>query len=490
MSTELQSANSSAPEAPAAVPIVTVEPTSAAVAPARERPRLWQQRRYKIGAAALVAIVIAAVVGNNLLARQYTPEGATRAYLNALQSGDGSGAWSQIQVSTSAKTATAALTDEAAIQASLATAKPDFRSFDITSISSLDANTALVSVTFATSQGSKQAKIVAKRSGEKRFALYPIWRVAITPTLMAITLAKGSDGITVDGKRIALPAGKSTVGVFPLPHKVQINGTQILAPQTVTVDAFLSLGQAVAYQPTLTNAGMDKAKVAIKGFFADVCAKATNAYPDRTTCPQRTDYYVKNPGQWQVIGDPTQDLVFKFDQDQNVIGVGRYQMVFAYTSSGMEGTQHAPSARGYKATLLLDSSDLAVANIQEVTDLPALTRPTGATDQAARDLVAKAFVQCAAVAAASVADCPQAAPDLVISDVHWKLVGDPIAGATVSFDSTNGIFTVHGNFAMDVSYKFFGSYPRSRTSYVTAYYARMFWDGQALQLITIDGATS
>jgi len=43
---------------------------------------------------------------------------------------------------------------------------------------------------------------------------------------------------------------------------------------------------------------------------------------------------------------------------------------------------------------------------------------------------------------------------------------------------------------MDVSYKFFGSYPRSRTSYVTAYLARLFWDGQALQLITIDGTTS
>lgn len=487
MSTEVQSANSSAPEAPAAVPLVTVELAPAAVT---EKPRSWQRRGYKIGAAALVALVIVAVVANNLIARKYTPEGATRAYLSALQSGDASEAWSQIQVLTSAKTPTAVLTDEASIQAALAIAKPDFRSFDITSTSNLDANTGLVSVTFATSQGSKQTKILVKRSGDKRFGLYPIWRVAITPTLLAISLPKGSDGISVDGKRLALPAGRSTVGVLPLPHKVQVNGTQIVAPQTITVDAFLSSGQAVTYQPTLTEAGMDKAKAAIKAYFGDVCAKATNGYPDRATCPQRAGYYIKNPGQWQVIGNPAQDLVIKFDQDQNVVGVGHYQMAFAYTSAGMEGTQHSPSAGGYMATLLLDSTDLAVSNIQEANDLLALTRPAGATDQAAKDLVSKAFVQCSAVVGGSVADCPQAAPDLVISDVHWKLVGDPIAGATVSFDTTNGIFTVHGNFAMDVSYKFFGSYPRSRTSYVTAYLARLFWDGQALQLITIDGATS
>ena len=120
--------------------------------------------------------------------------------------------------------------------------------------------------------------------------------------------------------------------------------------------------------------------------------------------------------------------------------------------------------------------------------LPAIQRPAGASDQAAKDLVAKAFAQCAAVSAETVADCPQAAPDLIIANVHWGLNGDPVSGATVNYDGKSGLLTVHGNFSMSVSYTWFGS-PRNRSSYITSYDASLFWDGQALQVITIDGAS-
>ena len=131
-----------------------------------------------------------------------------------------------------------------------------------------------------------------------------------------------------------------------------------------------------------------------------------------------------------------------------------------------------------------------MSGIQAVTGLPALTRPTGATDQAATDLVAQAFKKCAAVSAENVADCPQQAPDAAISNVHWTLVGDVTSGATVSFDAVSGIYSVHGIFSMSVTYDFLDQFHRSGNSWVKAYNARLFWDGQGFQLVTIDGAAS
>ena len=110
------------------------------------------------------------------------------------------------------------------------------------------------------------------------------------------------------------------------------------------------------------------------------------------------------------------------------------------------------------------------------------------TDQAALQLVAAALKQCAAVSAEWVASCPQRAPQVILTNVHWTLTGDPTAGATVAFAPKTGIFTVHGNFAMDVTYDWFGYPSSNRSSYVTAYDAYLFWDGQKLVLVNIDGS--
>jgi hypothetical protein len=486
MSTKIQSGSSSAPEAAVEAPIAeTHAVASSATAPAT--PKLSQRRRLQIGAGVLVALVIAAVLANNFIASQYTPEGALRAYLSALQSGDASKAWNQIQISASANNATTTLMDQSALQAALATAKPDFRSFDITNTSNVDANTALLAVTFDTSNGPKQAKVLVQRSGDKRFGFYPIWRVVLAPTLLTFTLPKGAAGISIDGKSLALSDSKSTIAVLPLPHKVVFNSTPSLAQQTIAVDTFLSGDQTVAYHPKFTDAGMAKVKTAVTGYFNDVCVKQTTANPDQATCPQATGTYLPYSGQWHLVGDPTQDLAITSDANQNITAVGHFQMVFVYPENGVQGTRHVPSGGGYSATVLLDASNLTVASVAKLDGLAAVQRPTAASDQAAKDLVAKAFAQCAAVSAETVADCPQAAPDVIIANVHWGLNGDPVSGATVNYDGKTGLFTVHGNFSMSVSYTWFGN-ARNRSSYITAYDAYLFWDGQALQLITIDGA--
>src|ERR1700674_2152281 len=101
MGTKIQSANNSASEAAVETPIEqSQEVASPATRPAK--PKLWQRRRLQIGAGTLIALAIVAVLANNLIATQYTPEGALRAYLSALQSGNASASWNQVQVSASA----------------------------------------------------------------------------------------------------------------------------------------------------------------------------------------------------------------------------------------------------------------------------------------------------------------------------------------------------------------------------------------------------
>jgi hypothetical protein len=342
----------------------------------------------------------------------------------------------------------------------------------------------VVAFTYDSSAGSKQAKVIVQRSGETHFGLYPAWHLVIAPALLQITLPKGSDGVSIDGKAVGLPVGaKSIVAVFPVAHKVQLDGTQMLAPQTITVDASFSLGQPVAFQPQLTPAGLAKAKTAIKAYF-DTCAKQSGLTP--TGCPQSVSNSFVGSGQWQLGGDPTQDLSVSFDPDLNPAGTGHFQMVFAYQEAGTTGTLHSSSSGGYSAALALTSSDIAVTSISSADGLPALPRPAAATDQAAKDLVAKAFAQCARARAASSADCPQGLAFPLASNISWKLSGDPLSAATVSFDQTSGLFIVQGNFNMTTTYYVQG-YPYSRPSYTTTYKAYLLWGGQALTLITISG---
>ncbi len=457
--------------------------------PAITRPKLWQQRRYVITAAILLAAVVGAGLGNNFLARQYTPDGAVRQYLSALQSGNASDAWGVIQVSAPTQPVAAALTDLAAMQAALSAGKPDIKSFATTGTTATGAVTT-VTFSYDTATGTKQAKFAVQRSGETNFGLYPAWHLVVAPTLLSITLPMGGSGVTIDGKAVALHSGTSTVAVLPVLHKVQINGSQMLAAQTLSVDAFLSLGQLVSYQPTLTPTGMDKAKSAIKTWFTEICGRRTQANIDDGSCPQGLNFLLEWPGQWQLVGDPTQDLGISFDKDLNIAAVGHFEMVFAYQEHGNQGTQHVASGGGYSAALDLGPTDLQVKSIQAAKGLPALTRPAAASDQAAKDQVAQAFIKCAAVQAENVADCPQQAPDIAITNVHWTLTGDVLSGATVSFDPVTGLYTVHGNFSMSVSYLWLDRYSRSGNSYVKAYNARLFWDGQGFQVVTIEGATS
>ena len=447
------------------------------------RHPIWRYRRYQLIALFAAVAFVAALIGNNLLARQYTADGAVRQYLSALQAGDSTKAWAAIQVTAPTASVTATVTDRNALQAALAVGKPDIKNFAVTHTSQLDAKTTSVDVTYDTPSGSKQAKFMVQRSGQTSFGIYPLWHLVISPTILQITLPKGSPGVSLDSKAIALPDGQSTIAVLPIPHRLEVNGTAMLASQTISVDGFGSPALSVSYQPKLTSAGTDKAKAALKAAFA-TCALQTGAYASSGgRCPQDAGLNQDASGQWRLIGDPTRDMTVGFDQDLNVAALGHYQMVFTYQ---YHGTQHLAAAGGYVVSLAVAGTEVTVGSIGNTRDAPVLQRPAGATDQAVKDLVTQGFAQCAKSSADLTADCPQQLIDLEVSNISWSMTGDPLVGATISFDSGTGLITVRGNLPMTASYRSVGT-ARNKASFTRSYEASLLWDGQGLQLVTIAG---
>jgi hypothetical protein len=479
MSTEVETNDAADSEAPA-VPSVS----SALRA---DKPAAWRRRRYQVIAGAVAIALIAIFVANNFLARQYSPAGAVSQYLSAIQSGDAAAAWSLIQVSAPTTKVDAKLTDRAALQAALSSGKPDMKSFAVTGTTNANAGMAAVNFSYETSGGTKQGTFSVERSGESSFGFYPVWHLVITPAVLHVALSQGNSGVSIDGKTIALPPGaKSTVAVLPLAHKIRFNGSQMLEGTAVAVDTFPSAEQTVAYQPALTAVGLAAAKAAIKSAF-DACAKSTSFSQDG--CPQKYDAYFVSSPQWQLVGDPLQDVTISFDQDLNASGTGHYQMEIAYQEAGSPGTHHDVASGGYRANLLLAETSIAVGSISAADGLPALQRPAGASDQTAKDLVSKALTLCAGLQLQTPPDCPQQIVAAGASNVRWTLSGDPMASATVTFDQKSGIFTVHGRFAMSASYDWLGN-AETQSSFYPAYDALLCWDGQALVLVTIQGADS
>ncbi len=174
------------------------------------------------------------------------------------------------------------------------------------------------------------------------------------------------------------------------------------------------------------------------------------------------------------------------DSSSNLVASGHFQMVFNYQEAGVDGTVHKVSAGAYQALLNLAPDDITAGSIKAANGLPAVARPAAATDEAAEAIVAKALTTCASVASGNPGACPQLFIFPNASSFHWTLVTDPLMTARVSYDSDTALFTVQGSFEMKLTYKING-YSYSTYSNTTTYLAYLFWDGQQLVLVTIDG---
>jgi len=439
----------------------------------------WRRRRYQLGALFVLVLVVAALVANNFLARQYSPDGVVRQYLSALQGGDASSAWGLIQV-TPADPAQLSLLDKAALAAALGDSRPDIRSLAITDTKTVDAATAQVNFSYETASGTKQGSFIVQRTGENKVGIYPGWHVVVTPVVLQVNLPPGSGGVSIDGKTLAV-AGATHIAVLPVSHRLRFAGTSMVSGQTINVDAFSNAAPTVTYGAALTSAGTARAKAAVAAAF-QACAKQVESRPDG--CPQRIENAFT--GQWQVIGDPTADLRVAPDQNFNLVATGHFQMVFNYPEDGVTGPRHEPSGGGYSAQLSLTPNDITVSSIKAATGLAGMARPAAATDQAAETIVSAALKTCAGVHVAVEGGCPQSFfwPDS--SDFNWTLVTDPLMDATVSFDAGTGIYTVHGDFEMRLDYRLRAAQVTTYSN-STVYDAYLYWDGKQLVLVTIDG---
>jgi hypothetical protein len=92
--------------------------------------------------------------------------------------------------------------------------------------------------------------------------------------------------------------------------------------------------------------------------------------------------------------------------------------------------------------------------------------------------VKAALVECAASTVSSPPRCPQ---DLFQSgtNVHWTLVGDPVADAKVASDASTGIFFVTGKIQTTVSYdnEILGFVTHYNEHFNYSYRAPVVWDG-------------
>ena len=448
----------------------------------------WRQRLggWAQLVVALILVLVAAAVGANAyFAGQYSPAGTVREYLSALQAGDSARAWSLMEVASPASQPNAALLNKKALAAALATSKPTYPGLTVGNTTS-NGPTATVDVSYASGRATRQAHIALVQTTGRSLLLYPVWKVVVSPALLSVTLPAGSGGDSVDGQSVTLEAGKAqTIAVFPLAHRVQLLGSSMLGGTTQSVDASGSTTVPVPASATLTSSGTDAAQKAVATALT-ACAAKSELQP--ADCPQSSTASLVDQVHWQLVGDPTSDLVVAFGADGSATGTGHYQMILSDHPSYGSGVQHQAVGGAYKAILRITSTGVEVGPIQFARGVPAAVRPPGATDQAAKDLVAAAFAACAAATTTSVNDCPQLTT-LAVADptnVRWTLSGDPLSGSAVAFDGDHSVLNVTGDFAMAVGLNMGGSHFQGNSA-TKRYRADLLWDGSNLQLITIEG---
>jgi hypothetical protein len=448
----------------------------------------WRQRlggRAQLVVALILLLVVAAVGANRYFAGQYSPAGTVREYLSALQAGDSARAWSLMEVASPASQPNAALLNQKALAAALASTKPTYPGLTILSTTS-NGPTATVDVSYVRGSATRQAHIALVQTTGRSLLIYPVWKVVVTPALLSVTLPAGSGGDSVDGQSVSLEAGKAqTIAVFPLAHRVQLLGSSMLRGTTQSVDASSLTAVPVPASATLTSGGTDAANKAIAAALTTCAAKSELQPAD---CPQSSTASLVEQVHWQLVGDPTSDLVVAFGADGSATGTGHYQMILSDHPSYGSGVEHQAVGGAFKAILHVTSTGVDVGQIQSAQGVPAVTRPAGATDQAAKNLVAAAIAACAAATTTSVNDCPQVTT-LAVADptnVRWTLNGDPVSGATVAFDGDHSILSVTGDFAMAVSLTMRGSQFQGNSA-TKRFRADLLWDGSKLLLVSVTG---
>ena len=309
------------------------------------------------------------------------------------------------------------------------------------------------------------------------------WKVALTPAAIALPALPAAIKVAVDGAAVGgIAAGHpDTLSVLPGVHAVAESGSAPYGNRSVQVTAVLPL-PAVA-QPDLSPALDPAAAAAARSFAAGIvqgCASSTAARPDG--CPNQVDVPAGTPVSWSSLGAPAADAQLQLDDQGGTVIRAHYQLVAAYPVHVPEDTKHVAVGGGFSVPAVW-ADDAWKASAQPQAAGFDAARP-GASDSALTGAVGSGFDACAASKLLRPADCPQGLPSQgFVAAVQWRLTGDPLNGATISFDAQRSVFSVTGAYAMAVTYTEAGV-PRSAA--VSGFYrADLFWDGSRPVLVSI-----
>jgi hypothetical protein len=226
-----------------------------------------------------------------------------------------------------------------------------------------------------------------------------------------------------------------------------------------------------------------------------ICPQATT--PTQIGCPQQASAPDLDPLsqslQWSIFNQPYDGaaVIAKTTPGNPARGIApktavtvyeAFQMAATYTAA--DGATHYAYSGGIGAATMTWNGSMFVnasfgpgsvaGQLLPGVKAPTLPRPTNFDNTAVLGALSNGFAACTAITPAEgpTPTCPQTSA----AGEQWTVTGDPAQGAVVAYDSTRGLFTVTGTYAMT-----------SNLGNTTggAYTATLFFDATQLQVVGI-----
>jgi len=449
-----------------------------------------QQLRQQLGVREdVIAAIVLAVLGAGglsftVITHVGTPAGAALAYMAAIDRGDVDYVWSHTVVdSASTSPATLSLLDRPALAAQVNSTKHTRSSFSVQSVGYGSSGTQ-VTLAYDTSAGRRSTNLVMRGGAPHS------WPVLAEPAGLDIALPPGAGALAVDGRTVEATAnGELIAAVFPGDHQVSLQASSLYLSYVGEVHARVTLPSTTRVDLSgvkLSDVAVSDAKQAVSAAFKN-CAGAGTLKP--AGCPQAlTDDLASDTPRWSVLGDPLSDASIGLNDKAQLQVTGHYLMKLAYDSAAAHGTRVLAIGGPYAASLKWDGQAMSVAGFAASPATTVIARP-GTTDAQILTALKSQFDSCLAIQAGSSEGCPQRVVAFYASNFVWHANGDPLQGAAVTWDSTQGFYKATGNFDFSVDYD--STPPYSATRHYQdhssgQYIADLYWDGSKVVFISFE----
>jgi hypothetical protein len=411
------------------------------------------------------SLVIVFMVGTWLVEFGAGPANTAFAYANASMRGDANAAWPLVYVDRESLLSTnAEVLSEPALAATLTSRVAAVPAFQLQLKNNSDLRRSEADLTYSDSGATKQL-VVPLISMNQPFRAHRQYFVDSQPGVISVGVPAGAGALSIDGIAVGVvPGGMRSIAVFPGHHRLSLASSTLFAAQRKETDVAPGKTLAFSFDGALTAKGQAAATSAIDSAIG-ACTAQTSSIP--SGCPM-SDIGVNTTAAvaWQPIGDPASWMSYYIDDKTGqFFAAGHYQLILTVTSDGTRVAEGGPfyvfldpQGDTFKVSKMYASIAGGVAKA---------VPPPSATDQAIKDSLRPLFQTCAASTSYNPVNCPQYTTDF---SAAWRLNGDPLADAKVTFDGDHSYFVVQGT----CSFTEVGYYPKTAAGAYTAY---VFWDG-------------